>query len=179
MRIFEMGGLVERRHRLRSAAMPHLQELSHRFRMSAHLGVLDGHEVLYLETLPARGVSLPTRQGSRMPAYCTGLGKAMLAYSEQRIFDSVVANGLARRTEHTITTPERLRDEIDNVKATGIAYDREEAIRGIGCVAAPLRGSGGAIGAISVTGPADAATRRQIASCVRDAANKVWVDLFR
>jgi DNA-binding IclR family transcriptional regulator len=178
IRLFEIGGLVESRHRLRTAVMPHLQELAHRFRMSAHLGVLDGHEVLYLETLPARGMKLPTRQGSRMPAYCTGLGKAMLAFTDGKQVAETIAHGLAPRTEYTIVVPEIFCEELHKISAGGVAFDREESIRGIGCVAAPLRGSGRAIGAISLTGPAAQAGSDQITAALRDAASLIWSDLF-
>ncbi len=178
MRLFEMGGLVESRHRLRNAAVPHLQELAFRFRISAHLSVLDGDEVLYLETLPARGAALPTRQGSRMPAHCTGLGKALLAFSEPHHAERIINRGLTPRTEYTIVVPEVFRRELAQITATGIAFDREESIRGIGCTAAPLRGAGRAIGAISATGPATKACSREVTVAVRDAASRIWSDLF-
>jgi DNA-binding IclR family transcriptional regulator len=178
MRLFEIGGLVESRHRLRNAALPYLQDVSQRFHMSAHLGVLDGHEVLYLETLPARGAALPTRQGSRMPAHCTGLGKAMLAFSDQKCVDSIISRGLAPRTEYTIVVPDVLRDELGEIARTGVAYDREESIRGVGCAAAPLRGSGRAIAAISVTGSTTQANRKEVTMAVREAAKRTWHDLF-
>ncbi|MBI5089714.1 MAG: IclR family transcriptional regulator [Actinobacteria bacterium] len=178
MRLFEIGGLVESRHRLRNAALPYLQDLSQRFRMSAHLGVLDGHEVLYLETLPARGAALPTRQGSRMPAYCTGLGKALLAFSDQKCVDATISHGLAPRTEYTIVVPDVLRNELGEIVRNGVAYDREESIRGVGCAAAPLRGSGRAIGAISLTGSSSQANRREVTMAGRDAAKRTWAYLF-
>jgi DNA-binding IclR family transcriptional regulator len=178
IRLFEIGGLVESRHRLRNAVLPHLQELTHRFRMSAHLGVLDGHEVLYLETLPARGMKLPTRQGSRMPAYCTGLGKALLAFTDGKQIDETIAHGLVPRTEYTIVVPEIFREELHKVSVGGVAFDREESIRGIGCTAAPLRGSGRAIGAISLTGATSQAESDQVTAAVREAASLIWSDLF-
>lgn len=179
MRIFEIGGLVESRHRLRNAAVPYLQQLTHRFGMSAHLGVLDGHEVLYLETLPSRGMSLPTRQGSRMPAHCTGLGKALLAFADPKHVDETIAHGLQPRTGYTIVIPELFREELCTVASAGVAYDREESICGVGCAAAPLRGAGRAIGAISLTGAASAADSKQVTMAVRDAASRIWSDLFR
>src|SRR5579884_4452834 len=75
MRLFEVGGLADRRNRIRERAAPHLHQLASSTGTAVHLGVLDHGEVVYLEKLPARGLELPTRDGGRMPAHCTALGK--------------------------------------------------------------------------------------------------------
>jgi DNA-binding IclR family transcriptional regulator len=113
-----------------------------------------------------------------MPAYCTGLGKAMLAFSDAKSVDATISHGLAPRTEYTIVVPDVLRNELGEIVRTGVAYDREESIRGVGCAAAPLRGSGRAIAAISVTGSTTQANRKEVTMAVREAAKRTWHDLF-
>ena len=113
-----------------------------------------------------------------MPAYCTGLGKAMLAFSDGKQVAETIAHGLVPRTEYTIVVPEIFCEELHKVGACGIAFDREESIRGIGCIAAPLRGSGRAIGAISLTGTAAQAGNDQVTAALRDATSLIWGDLF-
>ena len=75
------------------------------------------------------------------PAYCTALGKVMLAFEDPAGQASALA-GMRRRTEFTIVEPRAIQATLDSARQTGIAYDREEAYRGLGCVASPIRSGG-------------------------------------
>ena len=178
MRLFEVGGLADRRNRMRERAAPHLHQLAGVTGTAVHLGVLDHGEVVYLEKLPARGLELPTRDGGRMPAHCTALGKVMLAYAGAEEIERVIAAGLEPRTATTIVDPDRLRSELLAVRRAGVAFDREEACAGVACVAAPIRGAGRAVGAVSATGFARAFDLRAAEPLVRRTAAAVWADLF-
>lgn len=178
MRLFEVGGLADRRNRLRDKALVHLHTLAAATGCAAHLGVLDAGEVVYLEKLPIRGLSLPTRDGGRMPAHCTALGKVMLAYAGEEEIDRVIAGGLDARTEHTIVDAGQLKTELEAIRRRGVAYDREEACRGVACVAAPIRGSGRAVGAISATGFSEGYDFAVVETAVRRASLAIWDDLF-
>lgn len=178
MRLFEVGGLADRRNRIRERAAPHLHQLAAATGTAVHLGVLDHGEVVYLEKLPVRGLELPTRDGGRMPAHCTALGKALLAYAPPDEIDRVLGSGLQARTPATIVDPDRLRAELSAVRQAGVAFDREEACAGVACVAAPIRGSGRAIGAVSATGFAHTFDLRAAEPLVRRTAAAVWADLF-
>jgi DNA-binding IclR family transcriptional regulator len=178
LRLFEVGGLADRRKRLADRAAPHLQQLAARTRWSVHLGVLDGSDVIYLAKLPIRGLEVPTRDGGRMPANCTGLGKAMLAFAPEEQVADIVNRGLERRTRASITHPEVLRRELAAIRESGVAYDREEACPGVSCVAAPIRGSGRAVGAVSVTGFTDRFDVAAVEPLVRGASQSIWQDLF-
>lgn len=178
LRLFEVGGLADRRTRLVERAVPHLHDLATASRCGVHLGILEDTEVVYLVKLPIRGLALPTRDGGRMPAHCTGLGKAMLAYANEEQVERVLAAGLVRRTATTIVDEAALRAELEEVRARGIAYDREEGCTGVACVAAPIRGSGRAIGAVSVSGVSDQFDFGRAESLVRRASSRIWDDLF-
>ncbi len=172
MRLFELGGLAAKQAQLRDPAVPHLHALAGQAGMAVQLGVLDGDEVVYLERVVVGDVRLPTRQGGRMPAYCTGLGKAMLAFDDnatQHVLDAE----LPARTSNTLTVP-KLRDDLQRVRATGVAFDRQEAYDGLGCVAAPIRNSGRAIGAVSVTGPIGQIDWDSLSTMVRNTATSIW-----
>ena len=104
MRLFEIGGLASRRSRLSDLAYPHLHSLSVATGLAVQMAILDGVDVVYLERIPMRGFRLPTRQGGRQPAYCTALGKAMLAFDEETAAE-VLAQELPGRTTRTLTTP--------------------------------------------------------------------------
>jgi DNA-binding IclR family transcriptional regulator len=178
MRLFEIGGLAGRRERLRSKARPHLQALAATTGMAVNLGVLDNTDVVYLERMLLRQFELPTRDGGRMPAYCTGVGKALLAFSDEHETDRAIERGLQARTPYTIVVPQVFRAEIADIRQRGIALDREEACLGISCVATPVRGSGRAIAAVSVSGPPGEIDVATLAPAVRNTASLIWSDLF-
>lgn len=177
MRLFEIGGLASRRSRLTEAAYPHLHALSVAAGLAVQLAILDGLEVVYLERIPMKGFRLPTRQGGRQPAYCTALGKAMLAFDEETAAE-VLENALPARTARTLTGAE-LQAELERIAECGLAFDHQESYEGLACVAAPIRGSGRAIGAVSVTGPVNRIDLHAVAPMVRTTAAAIWNDRFQ
>jgi DNA-binding IclR family transcriptional regulator len=177
--LFELGGLVPRVSRIRQRALPFIEEVHQATRELVQLGVLDGTEVVYLEKLGGHGSSeVSSRLGGRWPASCTGLGKALLAFSGEDAIDRVIEAGLAQRTAASITDPAEFRRVLAGVRAAGIAFDREEAAPGITCIAVPIRGSGRAIAAMSVTGPTGRLDVDRAAPVLRRAAGGVWRALF-
>lgn len=151
--LFELGQLVPRQRNLRDIALPFMEDLQQATRQTVHLAVRDGDEVVYVEILGNRGTDLPSRVGGRMPAYCTGVGKAILAFSDPEVVTASINAGLAPRTEHTITDNDRLLANLAEVRSTGIAFDKEESGPGILCAASPIRArNGDVVGALSVTG---------------------------
>jgi DNA-binding IclR family transcriptional regulator len=177
MRLFELGGLALQRNLLRDTAFPHLYTLASKTGLAVQLGVLDRGEVVYLERVLVAAYRLPTRLGGRMPAYCTGLGKSMLAFDDCAA-EAVLASKLPRRTDNTITDPDLLRSNLAQVRASGVAFDLMESFDGLGCVAAPIRNSGRAIGAVSVTGPITRMDWDAAAEAVQHAAANIWKARF-
>lgn len=174
VRLFELGQRVPRQQRLRDHALAHMEDLYEATHETVHLAVLDGGEVLYVEILSGhRKVPTPSRRGGRMPVHCTAVGKALLAFSADLGASVLAANApLERRTPRTTTDPARLSRELRDVRATGLAYDHEEASPGLACVAAPVLAANGiARAALSVSMPADGPrTPAQVAPAVRTAA---------
>lgn len=173
MRLFELGGLAAEQSLLRDPAVPHLHALAGRTGLAVQLGVLDGDEVVYLERVIVGNYRLPTRQGGRMPAYCTGLGKAMLAFDDNAA-QQVIDAELPARTATTLNSAARLSDDLQRVRTTGVALDHQEAFDGLGCVAAPIRNSGRAIGAVSVTGPINRIEWETLTTLVQNTATSIW-----
>lgn len=173
MRMFELGTLAADANRMHEAAFPHLQALAAKTGLSAQLAILDQAEVLYLERIVVGPVRLPTRRGGRKPAYCTALGKAMAAYDDDAM-RAVTSGPMPRKTPRTITEPVALGTELKRVREDGVAFDRGEAYPDLLCVAAPIRGSGHAIGAVSVTGPAGRMRWSVAAEAVRGTAAAIW-----
>jgi len=82
LKLLELGSVALQRTGLREAADKHLHSLAMRTGLVVHLGILDHGEVVYLDRVTTTRVSLPTRVGGREPAYCTALGKVMLAFED-------------------------------------------------------------------------------------------------
>jgi DNA-binding IclR family transcriptional regulator len=153
-RIFELAGLSSVRHELREAALPYMEDLYEATHVTLHLGVRKGHEVLYIEKIAGHDrITELSHVGGRMPLYCTGIGKSLLAFSPESVLEEVLARGLASRTQATITSPTQLRRELQTIADTGVSFDREESSVGLGCVAAPIYGPDHTVvAAMSVTG---------------------------
>ncbi len=173
LRMFELGTLAVDGNRLHEAAFPHLQGLAAKTGLAAQLGILNRTEVVYLERIVVGPIRLPTRRGGRKPAYCTALGKAMAAYDDDAMH-ALVSGPLLRKTPRTITEPAVLWSELRRVREDGVAFDRGEAYADLVCVAAPIRSSGRAIGAVSVTGPAGRMRWAVVTDAVRAAAVAIW-----
>ncbi|MDI3408787.1 IclR family transcriptional regulator [Streptomyces cavernicola] len=179
MRMLELGALASHHNRLRQAALPHLHALHEATGHLVHLTVLDGAEVVYLERIGrSDDSSVPSRVGGRQPAYCTASGKAILAFSDAAQVDQVVRQGLRARTPRTVTRPEFFRSELRRARERGVAFDYEESYRGVFCVAAPLRGSGRAIAAVSVCGNGVHRELERIAPIVAGCTRSVWQSMF-
>ena len=154
LKLFELGQLVPQQRSLRDAARPVMADLREATRHSVNLGILEGADVVYVDILAGPdSPRLPTRVGGRWPAHATALGKAILAFSDPASVEAVLDAGLSRVSERTIASPELLRQELDRVRESGLAYDFEESRPGLVCVASPVHGPGGAAaGALSVSG---------------------------
>jgi DNA-binding IclR family transcriptional regulator len=151
--LFDLTRFLAPDSRLRQAAMPHMVELFNRVGETLHLGVLADLDVLYVERLAAvESPRWPTRVGQRMPAYCTGLGKALLAFCRtEDTIDRVVHAPMPRRTPHTLGMPGMFMQDLSRVRERGFAHDREEALAGLTCVAVPVMGPAGPVAAISIS----------------------------
>lgn len=133
---------------------PFLASLFEQTRHTVHLAYLEGKDVAYANKLfSTQKVTSPSRIGGRAPSYCTGVGKALLAFNQPRA-EIVMAGELIRWTPNTITDPDRLRMELATIRSEGIAYDREEISPGLSCVAIPVFGlENKAVAALSISSP--------------------------
>ncbi len=93
--------------------------------------------------------------GERVPAYCSGLGKAILANVHRDAVERVLPEHLEALTPHTITDRRAFLAHLAEVRRRGYALDDEEFMEGVRCVAVPIMGPGGeAVAAVSISGPA-------------------------
>lgn len=170
--VYELGMMAPRRSRLRDAAYPFMEDLLEVGKEMVHLAVLDGTDVVYIERISGhRGKFVNARSGYRRPAYCTGLGKAMLAFSDDELLRRVLDGGLQQFTKNTLSSPLRLRSELHQVRTHGVAYDREEYSPGVSCVAAPvLSRTSKPIAALSLVTSTPGRPPVQIANAVKTVA---------
>lgn len=150
---------------VRERVYPFLVDLRDASRETVHLTVLDPRtmEVIYLEKLEGlQPIGLmSSRVGGRSPAYCTAVGKALLAYQDPAVVRAFFTrNGMRRFTANTITTVDALMGELESVRERGYALDNAEHEDDVMCVAIPLWNHlRMAVAAISVSGPVDRMTR--------------------
>ena len=171
-RLFEIASLAPIRLELREAVLPFLQDLHQATRITVQLGVLDGNQVLVVDKITGhRAMPMLSQTVGMIPAHCSALGRAILAYSEPSVIDAVLAGPLAARTPRTLTSPIAIMRELTAVPERGWAYDREEGNIGVSCVAAPIFGPLGDIAAaVSVTGPSQLVRADRMGPAVRMAA---------
>lgn len=139
-----------------SMATPVLEDLTRETGEASHFAARMGNEVVIIARTPGPGAfQLTDRAGIVRPAYCTALGKVILASLRQDQFERYLAQvELKPLTENTITDPQRLRQEIDEIRRSGIAFDDGELNSEVRCAAMPVRDfSGQMAGAIGISGP--------------------------
>jgi DNA-binding IclR family transcriptional regulator len=109
------------------------------------LGVLDVHEVIYIEKCSGTRPVSTLGEGATAPAHATAMGKALLAFSPPRTVDLVIAHGMQRYTPHTVTSPEELRRSLAVTRLTRFAITKRELDMTISAIAVPVFGWGGEV----------------------------------
>ncbi|HEX3518162.1 MAG TPA: IclR family transcriptional regulator [Solirubrobacteraceae bacterium] len=145
LRVTDLGMSALNSTGLREHAQPYLEELRQRSTYSIGLAVLDGGEILYVDRARSfrRGgaqAGPDVRIGSRLPAYCTAMGKLLLANlpeSDQR--ELIASMKLAKSGPNTIASKKALKDELDEVLEANFAVDDEELAKDLFSIAAPVR----------------------------------------
>jgi DNA-binding IclR family transcriptional regulator len=141
---------------LLQAARPAMQRLLASVKETVNLGVLDGGEVLVIDTLESPlAVRMSSKVGNRRDLHSTALGKAMLAGMDEKEAARLIRmKGLPRLTKATITDEARLRTELSRIRQQGYALDNRENEDDGRCIAAPIGGPDGkVIAALSLSGP--------------------------
>jgi len=183
LKLFELGTRAISQLNLRERARPFLERAVLETGETVHLCVYDDGEVVYVDKVePARSVRLASSVGRRNPAYCTAVGKAILAYlPESQVEAAVRKHGFHQLTRHTIGNMLELKAELQQVRRLGYAVDREENEEGVCCVGAPVWGAAQQlVAAMSISGPAFRLSPDKIpvvATCVIGVANALSKEL--
>jgi DNA-binding IclR family transcriptional regulator len=185
IKCFVLGNIVAGGLDLRETAHPHLVALRDATRETTQIAILDHWQVVYLERMisPYPVGSMRSRAGSILPAYCTALGKTLLAYMPDGEVEAWAATQkFPALTPTTITSVRRLLKELRVIRERGYGIDDEEREKGLRCLAAPIRNHhGDVVAAISVAGPIDRLPQDLIGSDVAEAvlaaARAISIDL--
>ncbi|QLG61057.1 IclR family transcriptional regulator [Halorarum salinum] len=184
LKFLDHGGRQRDNMGLYKVARPELRELAMDTGELVNLVTEERGLGVYLDLKRGENaVNLDTFLGKREHLHSTAAGKTILANRPESFVNDVIErHGLAGETEQTVTTPPELFDELDVVRERGFALDREEQLRGLCCVAAPITDDEGyALGALSISGPKNRMQpdrlENELADRVTQVANVIEVNL--
>lgn len=150
---------------LQTEARPHIAQISSELGLTAHLGILDGDQVVYIEKMDVYSmVKLYSQIGLRVHAYCSSLGKCLLSNYSKEELDTVMKDcSFNKFTPNTISSLEELHEELKKVRVQGWGMDNQEFDMNNRCIGAPIYDyRGEIIAAISASGPPTILTEERI-----------------
>ena len=170
LRLFEFGTRAVRGLRLRDQAQPHLDQLARETGETAHICVLDKGDMVSIAYAEGpRSLRMPATVGRRTPAYCSGVGKAVLAFLSEAALDNVLLDRPLRAcTSKTVVTRAALLDDLRQTRTRGYSIDDEEIEKGLRCVGGPVWNyTGEVVAAMSVAGPTFRMTKSRVPAVAR------------
>jgi len=184
LRFLELGEYKRNRMDIYEKARPEVASLAEKTGEMANAAVEEHGEGVYITRAEGtEAVSVDTYAGKRVNLHCTALGKTILAeLPDARVDEIIDTHGLPARTENTITDRAELKAELADIRERGHAYDREERLPGLRCVAAPVTSENGdPVAALSVSGPTSRIKgdlfREEIPEMLQSAVNVVEINL--
>ena len=165
-KVWKVGLLVMEQFEVRDYAAPEMRRLSELLGETIYLAILEDASVLYVDKVEGtQPIRTWTPKGGTVPIHCVGTGKALLAYNYEELRSRVVGN-LERHTDKTITSVQKLDDEMARVRKAGVAIDWGEFRSQVYSIGAPIFGPDRtAVAAIGVSVPA--------ANCSKSEANRI------
>lgn len=180
LRLFELGNVYRSQLDLATAGQEEAGQLARVTGETVQVAVLDGRDVVYIAKVEGSNMlRLVSEVGRRLPATCTGVGKAMLASLPPEEVEALYPSDadLAIMTPHSIHSCGALAAELTVTRSRGYAIDDCESNIAVRCVAVPvMNASGAAVAAISVSVPTvrwSADTQRHLADLVRQAGSRL------
>jgi IclR family pca regulon transcriptional regulator len=179
-KVLEIGFSALANLQLPELAQPYLERLRDRTNGSAHVGILDGNDVVYVGRAASRSILSSTIHiGSRLPAHATAIGKTLLASKTDAWISAWLAtNDLVRYTATTHVDERAFLSEIGQIRKRGFAISNQEFEFGIRSVAAPIRnGNSETIAAVNVSAAADSLTSASVTDVVVPAVRETALEL--
>ena len=175
LRFWMLGVRAPSPRRLRTVAIPHLEDLYELTRENVHLAVLDQLSALYLERLSGHAaVPIVSEVGSKLPLHATGVGLVLLAHGGEELFASVISSQPVKYLPGTMTDEQALRRRLVEIRASGYASSVNEMTDDSYSVAAPIRDhTGDVIAAVSIVAHARTASDARLPIAVQIAARAI------
>jgi IclR family pca regulon transcriptional regulator len=150
-RVVDLGLSAINSMELREISAPHLQQLSDETGHTVNMAILDGVDIVYIERCRSsqqgqREIDLNLHVGSRLPAYCTSMGKVLLAFlPDDEQAERLGQIDFVERGPNTLTSARALAAELARVRAAGLSVNNEELAYGLRSMAVPVRGQTGEV----------------------------------
>ncbi|HBM75390.1 MAG TPA: IclR family transcriptional regulator [Clostridiaceae bacterium] len=175
------GSIVLERQDYLSVAKPFLQKLRDKYNQTTHLGILDednSFNIIFMEKEMSKSFfQMTSRIGSKKPAYCTALGKTLLAnILDEDLEKKIKSFTLTKITDSTITDNDKLIEVLKKIREQGYGEDLEESEVGLICYAAPVRDiTKNTIAAVSISGPAETMkkNKKSMVESVKETADEI------
>jgi DNA-binding IclR family transcriptional regulator len=177
-----IGGKMKYRNRLYQVAKPEMKQVVSETDELVGLTVEnDGRALVYHQEEGRQALNLGTYSGATTPLHTVATGKAILAYlPEERIDEIIDERGLEQRTDQTITDPETLKRELEQIREDGFAVDWDEQVIGMGMAAVPIIIDDEILGSFGIVVPTgrirDSTYREEIVQKLQEMTNKVTIN---
>lgn len=156
LKLWQIGMIAYKQNDISAVLKPYLRKLKELTGETSNLTILDNNKIVYIAQEESNSLlKMFTQMGASAPLHCTGAGKILLAYQseskQEHILDSIE---LTKFTSKTITSREKLMEELDKIRKQGYGLDDEERELGVSCIGAPVFGpNDDIIACISISGP--------------------------
>lgn len=183
LRVLNFSNAVRAQNLIIRAVHPYLEQINRKYGETVHCAVPQNTSVIYVDKVEAvSSIYISTQIGTQNALHCTGVGKCVLAYLPPYEQERVLSSPLQAMTDNTITTPQQLRECIQQVRKNGYATDNEEISVGLSCVAVPVFSAAETVScAISVSGMTariQAACEKGLVAELKQAAQAISRDTF-
>jgi DNA-binding IclR family transcriptional regulator len=170
VKILQLGVMIRATYKIRTLVREYMEQIFQKYSEIVYLAVRNNDEVVYLETIsPVISFYMTAHEGTRAPLYCTGIGKAILAFLPKKEIELIISKKLISFTTNTITEKNKLLYELGKIKKQGYSVDNMEHEDGVKCVAVPILDiSGNLVAGMSVSGPASRFTTERIQEIAAD-----------
>lgn len=181
-RFLQIGERRKRQLHVRNVAYPELEKLAEETGEVVNLMIEEFGDGVYLDVIRgSEAIALDAFPGKRDELHCTAAGKAILAHLPVEKRERVIESSLTKHTENTITDEDELRDELETIRKSGIAFDREEKSHGLRCVSCPILQDNVIRGSISISGPLPRMQGRrfeeEIPELVKNSAGMIGINM--
>ncbi|MGB9839381.1 IclR family transcriptional regulator [Thermovenabulum sp.] len=178
IKILQLAGRFLDHMDIRDQAKDSIKELADITGETVHLVIYNKKEAVYIDKIDSKKtIRMHSQIGKTIPMHASAVGKAILSHLSEEEKEKIIKRGLPAFTPNTLVDPERLREELEEVRRRGFAFDNEENEEGIRCIAAPIFDyTGSVVAAVSISGPKFSITQdriEELSKLVKNCAERI------